>query len=206
MTLTVDEYKSASKSRRLFYRLYRHPLIMFGIGAPYVFLIQNRFFAKKVEKREKWNVVWTNVVLLALITGVSLVTGFKSFVIIELPAFYIASVWGTWLFYIQHQYEQVQWFRDKDWDYETVALKGSSYYKLPRLLQWFSGNIGFHHVHHLSSRIPNYKLERCLRENPLFTEVGPITLLSSLKSLRLRLWDEKSHKLISFKEALSPNP
>lgn len=206
LTMTVDEYKSASKGRRIFYRLYRHPLIMFGIGAPYIFIIQNRLFAKRVETREKWNVVWTNVTLLALITGISLVTGFKSFVIIQMPVLYIASVWGTWLFYVQHQYEKVQWFRNEDWDYETVALNGSSYYKLPRLLQWFSGNIGFHHVHHLSSRIPNYKLEKCHRENPIFSNITPITLLSSLKSLRLRLWDEKSHRLLSFREALNLAP
>jgi omega-6 fatty acid desaturase (delta-12 desaturase) len=106
---------------------------------------------------------------------------------------------GIWMFYVQHQFEDAYWERDEDWDFTAAALQGSSFYKLPKVLQWFSGNIGFHHIHHLSPRIPNYNLERCHKADPLFQEVKPITLVSSLKSLRLRLWDEKLGKLVSFR-------
>jgi len=200
MTMTVQEFKNASKGRQLFYRLYRHPLIMLGIGAPYIFIIQNRLFARDVQAREKRNVIVTNLTLLAIIVGLSFWIGFTNVLIIQLPILYIASIWGTWLFYMQHQFEGVHWYRDIDWDFETVALYGSSFYKLPRVIQWFSGNIGFHHVNHLSSRIPNYKLEKCHRENSLFSQVKPVTLGSSVRSLKLRLWDEDKAKLVNFKQ------
>lgn len=204
MTMTLDEYKAASKIRRLTYRLYRNPLTMLGIGAPIVFIVVNRFFSRDALPREKWNVVWTNVTLAVIITLISLAVGFKSFVLIQFPVLYISSVCGLWLFYVQHQFRNVHWYRNKDWDFFTVAMNGSSFYKLPRLFQWFSGNIGFHHIHHLSSRIPNYKLDKCHNENQMFSKVEPMTWLSSLKSLKLRLWDENSNQLISFKEALGP--
>lgn len=201
ITMTKDEYNSSSKVRKMFYRLYRHPIIMLGIGAPYVFLLQNRVFSKNVQAREKRNVIITNLTVLAIVVVMGLIVGFKEFVIIQLPIFYLSAIGGVWLFYFQHQYEGVNWYRSEDWDYQTVALNGSSFYKLPRILQWFSGNIGFHHVHHLSSRIPNYKLEQCYKENQLFHENEPIKLKDSLKSLKLRLWDEDEKRLITFKEA-----
>ncbi len=200
-TMTVEEYQASSKGKQLFYRLYRHPIIMLGIGAPYIFLLQNRWYPKNAQPREKRNVWITTITLVVIITGISLWVGFKTFVLIQLPTFYLSAIGGIWLFYFQHQYEDVHWYRTGDWKYETVALHGSSFYKLPRVLQWFSGNIGFHHVHHLSARIPNYKLERAHRENPLFQTVNPMSLRKSLESLKLRLWDEKNNKLISFKEA-----
>jgi omega-6 fatty acid desaturase (delta-12 desaturase) len=125
--------------------------------------------------------------------------GWKAYLLIQLPVIYIASVNGVWLFYVQHQYEHVVWTRSKDWSYKEIALEGSSYYKLPKILQWFTGNIGFHHIHHLSPRIPNYKLPTCHKENPIFQEIKPVTLRSSFRSLRLRLWDEKTKKLVGFK-------
>ncbi len=112
---------------------------------------------------------------------------------------YIAAVAGLWLFYLQHQYEEVIWFRDKDWKFREVALEGSSFVKFPKVLQWFSGNIGFHHIHHVNPRIPNYNLEQCYKDNAVFQEVTPVTFLMSLKSLKLRLWDEKLNKLVSYR-------
>ncbi|MBT3243477.1 MAG: fatty acid desaturase [Bacteroidetes bacterium] len=201
LTLTLEEYKDSSKGRKLFYRLYRHPVIMLGIGAPYIFILQNRFFAKQVKPGEKRNVVITNLALAAIITGLSLIIGFKSFVLIQLPILYFSAIAGTWLFYVQHQYSDVHWYRTGNWNYLDVALKGSSFYKLPRILQWFTGNIGFHHIHHLGSKIPNYKLAKCHNASTIFTSIEPISLKSSLKTLKLRLWDEAQNRIVSFKQA-----
>lgn len=203
LTMTVDEYKEAPKGKRLFYRIYRNPIVIFLIAPPIIFIVQNRFFSKKSSRKEKWNVIMTTLAVSGIIAGISLLIGFKAFLLIELPVLYIATVCGVWLFYVQHQFEGVHWYRQKVWDYQAVSLYGCSWYKLPGLLQFFSGNIGFHHVHHLSSRIPNYKLEICHKENQLFSKVPPLTLAGSLRSLRLRLWDEKSEKLVSFTEAMS---
>ena len=131
---------------------------------------------------------------------ISVLIGWKAYLLIQLPVIVMASSAGVWLFYVQHQFEGVYWERKGRWDYVTEALKGSSYYKLPKVLQWFTGNIGFHHIHHLSPRIPNYYLERCFKENPLFQQIKPITLLSSFRSIKFRLWDEHNHRLISFLE------
>jgi omega-6 fatty acid desaturase (delta-12 desaturase) len=200
LTMTVNEYKAASKGKKLFYRLYRNPIIMLGIGAPYIFILQNRWYAKTAQPREKWDVWKTNIALAIIITGISLLIGFKSFLLIQFPIIYISSIAGTWLFYVQHQYEDVVWYRKDEWDFETVALNGSSFYKLPRVLQWFTGNIGFHHVHHLGSKIPNYKLEKAFRENEIFANTKPVSLFSSRKSLKLRLWDEDQGKMVGFDE------
>jgi acyl-lipid omega-6 desaturase (Delta-12 desaturase) len=204
MTMTVGEFKMATKGRKLFYRIYRNPVVMFGVAAPLIFLLQNRFFSKDASSREKRNVLWTNLAVVIIITSISMIISFKTFLLIQLPILYIASVWGVWLFYVQHQYVRVHWYRNEEWDYKTVALMGSSYYKLPKLLQWFSGNIGFHHIHHLSSRIPNYKLARCHAENKMFRSILPLTFRESLKSLKMKLWDEKSQRLVSFTEASQP--
>jgi omega-6 fatty acid desaturase (delta-12 desaturase) len=131
----------------------------------------------------------------------SLWIGFKTFLLIQVPIIYFAAVFGVWLFYLQHQYKEVVWEREKDWDYQKIAMEGSSYIKFPRILQWFSGNIGIHHIHHLNPKIPNYNLEKCLVENPIFQK-KPMHFLDSLKTIHFRLWDEKNHQLVSFKEAL----
>ena len=200
ITMTKEEYENASRGRRLFYRMYRHPILMLGIGAPYLFILQNRLFSKHSDRKEKINILLTSVVLAASITGICILIGIKAYVLIYIPILYISAILGTWLFYMQHQFEGVHWYRSEDWNYQEVALNGSSYYKLPRILQWFTGNIGFHHIHHLSPRIPNYKLEECHRDNALFADIKPINLVQSLKSMRLRLWDEEDQKLIGFKE------
>jgi len=197
-TMTKEEYQASDKWTRLKYRIYRNPFIMFGIGSLYVFLIQNRLTQKGMTQKEKLNIYFTNFSLLLISFLMSLSIGFTTFLIIQLSILYIAAISGLWLFYLQHQYEDVTWFRTKDWNYRTVALEGSSFVKFPKLLQWFSGNIGFHHIHHLNARIPNYYLSKCYRENPVFKEVKPVTFIMSLKSLKLRLWDEQIQKMVSF--------
>ena len=198
-TLTIEEYLKRSKWNRFGYRFYRHPLFLFGIAPFLIFIFQNRLSRKYMNHRERLYLHLSNLALIIAIFLIMWAIGWKAYLLIQLPVIYIASVSGVWLFYIQHQFEQVMWTRGKEWNYKEIALEGSSYYKLPILLQWFTGNIGFHHIHHLSPRIPNYKLPACHKENPIFQEIQPVTLFSSFRSLSLRLWDEKSKKLVGFK-------
>ena len=197
-TMTVDEYMKASSWKRLTYRVYRNPFIMFGIGPLVVFLITHRFASKSSKKRERNSVILANFALVIIIAFMSLAIGLKNFVLIQLPVIWIATMVGVWMFYVQHQFEGVYWERAKDWDYVRAGLEGSSFYQLPKVLQWFTGNIGFHHIHHLSPKIPNYLLESCHKENSIF-QVKPVRLLNSMKSLTLRLWDEQNRKLVSFR-------
>lgn len=199
-TLTVDEYKNLSKWGRFSYRFYRHPLFLIGLAPLLLFLIQHRIPKSYMNWKEHMYVYLSTLSIAIAIFLVILAIGWKAYVMIQLPVIFIASVHGVWLFYVQHQYESVQWVRTHEWDYKNIALQGSSFFKLPLLLRWFTGNIGYHHIHHLSPRIPNYKLAQCHKENPMFQDVKPITFFSSLKSLRLRLWDEKKQKLIGFNE------
>jgi len=200
-TMTVKEWREAPPVKRWSYRLMRNPLVLFGVGQLAVFLVSHRFFSPKAGRREKWSVVWTNLALAALIGGLCWLIGWKAFVLVELPIVWLGGAIGEWLFYVQHQFQGVYWARHADWDYLSSAMKGASYYKLPRLLQWFTGNIGFHHIHHLSPKIPNYNLERCHRENPMFHSAPTLTLRSSLNSLRLRLYDEDSGRMVGFAAA-----
>ena len=186
-TMTVAEYRAASFWQRLGYRLYRNPLVMFGIGPLYVFLLKQRLPRPGSGTRERMSVHVTNLALTVILAALALTIGLKAVLLVHLPILVISGAAGVWLFYVQHQFEEVYWQRGEQRDYVDVALKGSSLFALPRVLQWFSGNIGFHHIHHLSPRIPNYRLEKCYREQPLFQSVDRITLLSSLRTLRLRL-------------------
>jgi omega-6 fatty acid desaturase (delta-12 desaturase) len=161
-------------------------------------VISQRFARKGAGKRERYSVYWTNLALLGILILMAVTIGIKAYILVQVPIMVVAGAAGVWMFYVQHQFEGVYWERHDKWDYATAALKGSSFYKSPKVLQWFTGNIGFHHIHHLSPRIPNYYLERCYQKNPIFQEIKPITLLSSLKSLRLRLWDEDGHRLVGF--------
>ena len=199
-TMTVEEYNSASALQKLAYRAYRHPLVMIVIGPLFMFLVVHRFTSRGKTK-QRWSVYSTNAVLLAIATGMSLLIGFKAYVLMQLPVLMIAGSAGVWLFYVQHQFEGVYWERHESWDFMEAAIQGSSFYKLPKVLQWFSGNIGFHHVHHLSSRIPNYNLEKCHVENKELQRIKPVTLFSSFKSLRYRLYDESGRKLVGFRGA-----
>jgi omega-6 fatty acid desaturase (delta-12 desaturase) len=197
-TLTVREYLECSRWKRFAYRLVRNPGVLFVFAPLYMFLIKHRFPKAKAGRRERQSVYWTNLGVVGLGAGLSLVFGLKAYLVIQLTAMAVAGSAGVWLFYVQHQFEGVYWQRHGQWDYFKAALEGSSFYKLPGILQWFSGNIGFHHIHHLSPRIPNYNLERCHHAEPLFQTVPPITLFGSLKSFAFRLWDEKRHRLVGF--------
>lgn len=199
-TLTVDEYRNSGWWTRFSYRLYRNPIVMFFIGAPLIFLLRYRFPTGTRDRSERLSVLWTNVGILCIAGAMVHAIGLWHFLAILLMVIVPAGAAGVWLFYVQHQFEGVYWSRNDQWDFVAQALEGSSFYRLPRILQWFTGNIGFHHIHHLSPRIPNYNLERCHRENTLFQRVSPITLLSSLKSLRFRLWDERARRLIHYRE------
>ena len=197
-TMTVQEYLEASRWKRLAYRLTRNPFVLFLIAPFFLFVIRQRFSSKGASRRERHSVHWTNLAIVGMAIGLSLIFGLKAYLVIQLTMVMVAGSAGVWLFYVQHQFEGVYWQRHEKWDYLAAALHGSSFYKLPRILQWFSGNIGFHHIHHLSPRIPNYNLERCHNAEPLFQTVPPITLYSSLKSLTFRLWDEERRRLIGF--------
>jgi omega-6 fatty acid desaturase (delta-12 desaturase) len=205
-TMTVNEYLQQSTWGRLKYRLYRHPLILFILGPVLLFFVFYRFphtEATKSWQRERASVWWTNVALGAVVVALSLTIGFKAFLLVYLPITLLAVTLGTWLFFVQHQFEDTYWVQADEWDYTLAALKGSSYYKLPWVLQWFTGNIGLHHIHHLSPRIPNYLLQKCHEENPEFQQVVVLTLWSSFRTIFLSLWDEEQGRLVSFRQLKS---
>jgi omega-6 fatty acid desaturase (delta-12 desaturase) len=199
-TLTVQEYMSLSPWKRFVYRSYRNPIIMLGIGGFLMFTINNRFTRKENTRKQKLNVYLTNVIIAAIAVGLSLLIGWKAYLLIQLSIMYFASIMGVFLFYLQHQYEDVVWTREKDWNYQAMALHGSSFFKLPGILRWFTGSIGYHHIHHLGPTIPNYNLARCHDENELFREIKPITFFASFKALSIRLWDENHQRVLSFRE------
>jgi omega-6 fatty acid desaturase (delta-12 desaturase) len=198
-TMTVSEYLAASRRRRFAYRLARHPLVLFVASPLVLFLILQRFPDPKSGTRERHSVWLMNVALLLVGATMSLAMGLWAYLVFQLAILTVAGGAGVWLFYVQHQFEGAYWERGEKWDYGVAALKGSSYFKLPTILQWFSGNIGFHHVHHLGPRIPNYNLERCHCMEPLFRDIKPLTLADSLGTLKLRLWDESSKRLVGFR-------
>lgn len=199
-TMTVNEYLQQTRWGRLKYRLYRHPLLLFVLAPTFLFLILHRFptSESKTWKKERASVHWTNLAIAIVVISLGLTIGFKAFVLIHLPILILAATAGTWLFFVQHQFEDTYWASENNWDYTLAALQGSSYYQLPKVLQWFTGNIGFHHIHHLSPRIPNYLLQKCHEENPAFQQVVVLTLWTSLQSIFLSLWDEDQNRLVSF--------
>lgn len=200
-TMTVDEYHKATPSQKLFYHTVRNPFVLFVLGPLFLFLIYQRFPSPRAKGKDRSSVIWMNIAVTLMVAGLCWLMGWRAYLAIQIPVTFIAGAAGIWMFYVQHQYEDTYWEKREEWDYTTAAIEGSSFYKLPRILQWFTGNIGFHHIHHLSSRIPNYHLERCHHSHPMFHTVKPLTLLSSLKCINLRLWDEKGRKLVSFREA-----
>jgi omega-6 fatty acid desaturase (delta-12 desaturase) len=199
-TLTVDEYLAAPIRLRLAYRFYRNPFVMFGLGPIYVFLLKNRFNRKGAKKKERMNTYLTNVLIVALIGLLCWAVGWQSFLLVEGSIFLLSGAAGIWLFYIQHTFEDSYFEEDKEWEYVKAAVEGSSFYKLPKLLQFLTGNIGYHHVHHLSPRVPNYKLEEAHNHTVPLQNVPTVTLASSLRSLRFRLWDEEKKNFVSFKD------
>jgi omega-6 fatty acid desaturase (delta-12 desaturase) len=205
-TMTLKEYRQAPGLKRLAYRVYRNPFMMFGLGPVFSFLLRNRFSHGEAKKIERNSVIYTNLLILAVVAAASLTIGLRTYLIIQLPAILFAGAIGIWLFYVQHQFEGVYWARHAAWDPMRAALEGASYYKLPRVLQWLTGNIGFHHIHHIRPTIANYNLQRCYDDIPALREVEPLTLRRSLKSLRMNLWDEKKQRLVSFRALKKPAP
>lgn len=198
-TLTVEEYLAAPKAKRIVYRIFRNPFFLFGCGPAFVFLILQRFSQKGIQHKGRLSVYITNLGILAMALLAAATIGIKTYLLIQLPITIIAATLGLWLFYVQHQYEEVYWARDDVRDSVKAALQGSSYYKLPKIAQWFTGNIGLHHIHHLNPSIPNYNLQACHNEIRKLQHIEPMGVRKSLKSLRIHLWDEETRKLISFK-------
>jgi len=199
-TLTVKEYLASSRTTRINYRLVRNPFILFIFAPLFLFFVLERFPSKKSKPREKRSVMMMNLALLTWGVCMSAIFGFIPWLIIQLVMMSVAGCSGVWLFYVQHQFEDAYWEETKNWDFTTAAMEGSSYYKLPKVLQWFSGNIGFHHIHHLNPRIPNYNLERCHHSDPFFRNAPELNIFTSLRSIKYRLWDEDNGKMISFRD------
>lgn len=204
-TLTVNEYFESPKARRIAYRVFRNPIFLFIIAPPINFIVLWRFtiFESEEMKNQHRLSVWgTNAAIAGWVAIGTALIGLQHTLMVFLPVSAIASCVGVWFFYVQHQFEETYWENVPKWDYTLAAMEGSSYYKLPKVIQWFTGNIGFHHIHHLSPRIPNYKLEKCHEENPLFQRVETLTISKSLETIPLALWDEEKDRLVTFKEAL----
>lgn len=206
LTLTIDEYRNRSFWGKLGYRIYRNPVVLLGLGAVANFVILQRIPAQAKRGKQYWSVHLTTLIIVAIAALVIWLVGWKAFLLVQIPITAISAGIGVFMFYVQHQFEDVYWAREDTWDYATAALKGSSYFKLPPVLQWFTGNIGFHHIHHLSPRIPNYLLEKCHEENPVFQQVVVLTLWTSFKTIFLSLWDEEQGRLISFRQLRSFRP
>ncbi|CAN7657440.1 fatty acid desaturase [Paenibacillus sp. LjRoot56] len=197
--LTVDEYAASSIWVRIAYRLYRNPFIMFGLGPIFLFLFTNRFNTKGARRKERISTYMTNLSILALYGGLIWIIGWQSFVLVQAPIMFVAGLMGIWLFYVQHQFEDSYFEKEDEWSYVKAAVEGSSYYKLPKLLQWITGNIGFHHVHHLSPKVPNYNLEKAHNATPPLQKATTITIGTSLKSLNFKLWDEHNKTFVGYK-------
>lgn len=196
-TWTVQEYQSAPWWKRLGYRIMRNPFFLFTVGSSAMFLIIHRFIRKNVGSRERRSVIITNIALLSIFLVLGFLFGFREIILVQMPIIVIGTSIGVWMFYVQHQFEGVYWERSDQWSFLRAGLEGSSFYKLPALLQWFTGNIGFHHIHHLGPRIPNYNLQKCYQENPEF-QVKPLTIMESLRCMRLNLWDEANKQMVGF--------
>jgi len=202
-TLTLAEYRALGRWGRLGYRLYRHPIVMFGLGPLYLFVLQQRL---PVGAMRGGTVPWvstmgTNVAIGAIVVALVWLLGLVPFLLVQAPIVLMASTAGVWLFYVQHQFEHTHWSVKSEWEFENAALRGSSFYNLPRPLHWLTANIGIHHVHHLSSRVPYYRLPQVLKDFPELAAIGRISILDSLRGVRLVLWDEAQQRLISFREA-----
>ena len=199
-TLTVAEYRALPRLGRFQYRLYRHPLVLFGLGPSYLFLLQNRLPLGLTDRFTYWaSAMGTNLSIAVIVAVLAYFGGWQAIVLIYLPTVLVAASAGVWLFYVQHQFEETHWDEEPDWQLHDAALHGSSHYDLPPVLRWMSGNIGVHHVHHLYSRIPFYRLTEVLRDHPELATAQRLTIRESLACVKLHLWDEQHRKLMSFK-------
>ncbi len=203
-TMTVEEYRSCSYLGRLRYRLYRHPLVMFILGPSVLFILLQRFTFNipRTWRRERKSVHLTNFGILAMLVVAWVTIGLPTFFLVHLPIVTLGAAIGSWLFFVQHQYERAYWQPHESWDFNRSAFEGSSYYRLPRVLQWFTGNIGFHHIHHLDSRIPNYNLATCYAAVPELRQAVTLGLWDSIKCMRLKLWDERLQRMVTFDAAV----
>ncbi len=201
--MTVSEYISAPFWLKFSYRFYRNPLVMFIIGPIFVFLLQNRFNRRRARMKERLNLYFTNFSIAALITLMCYTIGWEAFLLVQVPIFMLSGAAGIWLFYVQHTFEDSYFEVDEQWDYVKAAVEGSSFYQLPKVLQWFTGNIGYHHIHHLSPKVPNYNLEDAHNNTPPLQHVPTFSLSSSLQCLKFGLWDERTQKFVRFKETKS---
>ena len=203
-TMTVAEYHALPWRRRLAYRLFRNPLVMFGLGPTYAMVVQPRLVSRSARPRIRRSVLATNVALVALVGGLCWLMGWREYLLVQTPIVLLSGAAGVWLFYVQHQFEDAYWQSSDSWSYADAALQGSSHLKLPKVLQFFSGNIGLHHVHHLRARIPNYNLQRAHDDNPIFHDVPTLSLWDGLRAVRLKLWDEDRGRLVTFAQARGP--
>jgi acyl-lipid omega-6 desaturase (Delta-12 desaturase) len=204
LTLTVAEYRALPWAGRLKYRLFRNPLVMFGLGPIWAMIVAPRWPSPTVRKRIRRSIVATDIALAAVIAGLCWLVGWRDYLLVQAPTLWLAGATGVWLFYVQHQFEDTYWQSSESWAYGDAALRGSSHLKLPKVLQFFTGNIGLHHVHHLSTRIPNYNLQRAHDEDEIFRHVPTLSLWDGLRAVRLKLWDEASERLVTFAEARVP--
>jgi omega-6 fatty acid desaturase (delta-12 desaturase) len=200
-TLTVGEYRGLPLKGRLGYRLIRNPILMFGLGPLIAMVIGPRIVARGARPHLRRSVIGTDIALAVLVGSLCWLIGWRDYLLVWAPSALLAGSIGIWLFYVQHQFEDAYWENGGDWSYADAALRGSSYLRLPRPLQFLTGNIGLHHVHHLNARIPNYNLQRAHEENPIFADIPTLSLWDGLRAVRLKLWDEDRRRLVSFAEA-----
>ena len=205
-TMTVAEYRAASRRGRIGYRLFRSPPVMFGLGWLWAMVIGPRIVRRDQRPRIKRSIIATNAALAVVVAGMCLLVGWQSFLLVQAPTAMLAGSAGVWLFYVQHQFEDVYWENSEAWSYADAALRGSSYLRLPKVLQFFTGNIGLHHVHHLSARVPNYNLQAAHDALPVFQDVPTLTLMDGVRSVRLKLWDEDAGRLIGWAEERRTRP
>ena len=201
VTKSVAEYAAMTPGQRLGYRLYRNPLVMFGLGPILAMIVQARLVSRSMRPRIRRAIIATNVALAALIAALCLLIGWQAYLLVQFPLVLLAGGTGIWLFYVQHQFEDVYWETGEHWSYADAALRGSSYLKLPTVLQFFTGNSGLHHVHHLSARIPNYNLQRAHDANPIFHDVPTLTLADGIRAVRLKLYDEEQQRMVTYAQA-----
>jgi len=197
-TMTVDEYRKASTWVKIQYRIFRNPVFLFGIAPVFLFLIIYRLPHKGMRKKDLISIIFTNVMLALIITAAYFTVGITAYIKVFLPVITLATIFGMWLFFIQHQFKKVYWSHSGDWTPVKAAMEGSSFYRLPAVLRWFSGSIGYHHIHHLKPRVPNYRLRQCYNDIPELQKIIPVTLFAGFRSLFLYLWDEKTGEMVNY--------
>jgi omega-6 fatty acid desaturase (delta-12 desaturase) len=197
-TMTLTEYENSPKMKQLQYRIYRNPVVLIGVGALFIFLLSNRFPTRSVKRKERMSVLYTNLLIVAVFLVTAQVIGWRTYLLIQFPVLWLAGAAGIWLFYVQHQFEEAYWARKSELEPLRAAMESSSFFKLPAVLRWFSGNIGYHHVHHLSPRTANYHLKKCYDAVPALQAKAPLTIVKSLSCFRMKMWDEERQKMVTF--------